>query len=36
MKDVEVRELGEIGEQEIATLGNTVSHHIVVLDDPGM
>ena len=36
MKDVEVGELSEIGEQEIATLGNMVSHCTVVLDDPGM
>ena len=33
---MEVGELGEIGEQEIMTLGNTVSHRTVVLGDPGM
>ena len=33
---MEVRELGKVGEQEVATLGNMVSHHTVILDDPGM
>ena len=36
MKDMEVRELSGVGEQEVAMLGNTVSHRAVVLDDPGM